>query len=1062
VKDGVENKLQQAQEKTQDTKAWEVILKSGMLKGIFMMALSIPLGGFGFIPLMGLSRTIKTSVKLSPFLYSRCRARIQVRRSSNHITTNNLGTSPETGTHLQPKQRSDLEAEKGNIDFDENIPTVATLPNINNNPAVNKRRELASKFTSIELEQKFEEWIGDLGQDERFSDYKERFKEIQQKYKELGVQKAEEETIQIIKNALGDSDNANYRFLNMFGVEFYDPNFILLGIKPGSRVKVRTNTLKQDIFESSMSTLDKMSELKQVFDTQEDLSLFAISDGQLIYIPVSSETNLADWLDKNHISIDSDILVLPISGISGPVNNVLQKITQTEGLIGAKLSNVERRLIETYWMLSNGKLYRDNPTLWSSNPNVPHYQLFRDELANILLKYNIIPSFSVKSLQAVIGNHFRDMLTYMRKDPSHDRFKATPSNPDLDKLYGKIKTEVVYKYGNYKDKQNTILFEIDRLFDFQYKIFGLESQNRFFRLASQTYNSWVSLLQKYGIASITGISNLGTFMGYTSTGVISTTLERLFTGQTIKPTLSNVRNYINEICSRSGLNSLEMNKLRRDLNIISEPYIKLIEAAEHSFPTIEVAIDKLRSTFPNSQKLDLISEIVKILGINNLPPATISTILFDDINYLLDNFLSHYARTTKSAPVEVRPQPWILNWIKYNVRECDENVFFGIGYRDNNLITKIKEEIIIKIDKWINSNPFDVRYVRFFNPEIGNMVSDVKNYIWYAFAIYTKNPKITFENIMGIVRGGVILHYAGNLNQEALKLIIRELDKAISNERDLFKINLYKNTISIIRSYMEIYAEFKKESDFKYSYRPTQQSLRNLFEKDQYIRAYLIVNLLSRDLGFDPLFFDSLDKELFDKSTSEMYAIHHKDRARSWSIYIRDLFITSNRYHRLYDSSHISLHDTNVLLEGMHKLIELGSDRIRSGNGNWEITESDISTVFTQIGGGTEYRLSDGRTVLEWWQHGSLTGKQVNTGKDFMDRLGTFNKRIKYLVDSGQDYEKLINNFYPKNAPDWISKCKIQMDTYEWMSNNRENQLHFYVHLEDIDLIRENWGFWIP
>jgi len=84
-------------------------------------------------------------------------------------------------------------------------------------------------------------------------------------------------------------------------------------------------------------------------------------------------------------------------------------------------------------------------------------------------------------------------------------------------------------------------------------------------------------------------------------------------------------------------------------------------------------------------------------------------------------------------------------------------------------------------------------------------------------------------------------------------------------------------------------------------------------------------------------------------------------------------------------------------------------------------------------------------------------GKKVKTKIDFTKRLSEFNKRMKSLVDSNLDYEKWMNEFYPKNAPDWISKGKIQMDSYQWMAK-RLKHLHYYVHLEDVDFLRNTWS----
>ncbi len=99
--------------------------------------------------------------------------------------------------------------------------------------------------------------------------------------------------------------------------------------------------------------------------------------------------------------------------------------------------------------------------------------------------------------------------------------------------------------------------------------------------------------------------------------------------------------------------------------------------------------------------------------------------------------------------------------------------------------------------------------------------------------------------------------------------------------------------------------------------------------------------------------------------------------------------------------------------------------------------------------------------MLEWWKYGSSIARKVHSSKMFSDRLKSFNERIEYLVDHNYDYEAWLNKFYSNNSPDWIAKGKIQMDQYQWMVDKLKH-LRYYVHLEDIDLVRELWGIWTP
>lgn len=91
----------------------------------------------------------------------------------------------------------------------------------------------------------------------------------------------------------------------MFGVEFYDPDFVLISNKDRA-----SRSLKQDIFKARMSTLDKVNEIKTYFGVSGDYKMFIISrNGELITIPVDSVTILSNWLDEYHYSADSKIYI---------------------------------------------------------------------------------------------------------------------------------------------------------------------------------------------------------------------------------------------------------------------------------------------------------------------------------------------------------------------------------------------------------------------------------------------------------------------------------------------------------------------------------------------------------------------------------------------------------------------------------------------------------------------------------------------------------------------------------------------------------------------------------
>ncbi|MBA7512392.1 hypothetical protein ES705_04397 [subsurface metagenome] len=724
------------------------------------------------------------------------------------------------------------------------------------------------------------------------------------------------------------------------------------------------------------------------------------------------------------------------------------------------------------WIRSEGQLYTDEDVRQSEfNLYLPHYRVFRQELVDYLCEQRVIRAKSVAALQEVTGRHVARLVDYMSLDPLNERYKSKPDFSDLSHIYGQIKAEVVRKYDI--ARQEEIMGMIDILFDLQYRIYGLDVENRFYKYASQTYYGWIGLLQHYDKDSFprVSLSALASYMGY-SHGLISEILSKLERGEIHRQYSNTIYSYIDKICEKCDLEGTLGTNLRRELELIAKSYLSLIKAVESEYDTIEVVIDGLRLRYPNNQKLDLIEDIVEILNIPNVDSSKISLLLFNDKDYLITQFLATYESNPK---IIERPLIQTLNWMKACVLDSDSSIFSDYIQLSDVLWQMITEKIQFTIDCWLKSNPYDISYFTpsssgfsiIYGQEVDEMTFDLLNYIWYAFALYTSNPKISFETIKDLVRAKtgfltlVTKEDRGRLiSAETLEATKTKLQEAVDQGTDSHKINVYQNTISAIGVYLDIINE--KREVFRTTLRPSQKRLRNLFSSDQYIRSYLIMNILSRDLGFDPLFFEDLDESLFDKNQATgMYQLHHKDRARSWSIYIRDLVLVNLRYHKLYDSAHISTNDVNILQVGIKMLQELGADRYKEGQGNWEITERDIQNVFRALGGGSEYRFLDGRTVLEWWTDGSSVAGKTQSQKPFTRRLAAFNERIKYLVDHDYDYEAWLNNFYSSNAPDWITKGKIQMDKYQWMANTLK-EVHYYVHLEDVDLVREIWSVWTP
>lgn len=367
-------------------------------------------------------------------------------------------------------------------------------------------------------------------------------------------------------------------------------------------------------------------------------------------------------------------------------------------------------------------------------------------------------------------------------------------------------------------------------------------------------------------------------------------------------------------------------------------------------------------------------------------------------------------------------------------------------------------------------SPSSMLYKRVYGSDIDNMKYNLLNTILYTMQLYTGNPKISLGVINELIQlrtgnSRKALVHAFMTDTEIGVKILEDIKDALQEAlnpasktyygTEEFKKTAYENTILAIDAYLSILAQ--KRSITNKILRPTQKSLKNMFKKDKRLRSYLLMNLVSRDLGFDPIFFDAIDESLI---LNGKYALHHIDLTRSWSIYIKDLLLTSKKYHvntypRTRGVHQVTTQDTKVALQALQDLIELGLNNYKKSVATTDlVTEKDIKSV---LGG---VKLDDGRTLLEWWKNGN--GKGVKPTISFNDRITQLNDRIEYLASNGQDYEKLVIKFYPKLGPKWISEGKGQLIMYQFIKNHpyAKNQLYDYIPVEDISFVEDKWGAW--
>lgn len=220
-----------------------------------------------------------------------------------------------------------------------------------------------------------------------------------------------------------------------------------------------------------------------------------------------------------------------------------------------------------------------------------------------------------------------------------------------------------------------------------------------------------------------------------------------------------------------------------------------------------------------------------------------------------------------------------------------------------------------------------------------------------------------------------------------------------------------------------------------------------------------------KQLGFDPLFFDPLNDAIFDGDVNTgLFARQHTDRTRSWSVYLRDLILTNNVYHRVYDGI-ITTPDQKILMLGFQALIEIGVLNYKNGESH-PISEQDIINVFTRLGGGAMYTLGDGRPVLGtaenpgWWDAGRPETR-VGADTSFDERLSYFNQRIEFLADNGPDVEAFLGEYYSTYGSTYYPEALAQIENYLWIAEHSQH-LHYLVHLEDIEDIASIFAVEFP
>ena len=138
----------------QDQKGfWGKMLKTDLLKGIFMIMPSLFFGSFSFFALSGLTKITTSTIKLSPVAYTAF-ASMQHRKRKD-ATIEFVGTEGANSVNNifvdSLKKPSDLDGVKAEIDkaVEGDIPSTSNYVSVNPDPRTKLKEDLANKFNEI-------------------------------------------------------------------------------------------------------------------------------------------------------------------------------------------------------------------------------------------------------------------------------------------------------------------------------------------------------------------------------------------------------------------------------------------------------------------------------------------------------------------------------------------------------------------------------------------------------------------------------------------------------------------------------------------------------------------------------------------------------------------------------------------------------------------------------------------------------------------------------------------------------------------------------------------------
>jgi len=693
----------------------------------------------------------------------------------------------------------------------------------------------------------------------------------------------------------------------------------------------------------------------------------------------------------------------------------------------------------------NGPLYEIAYWQGTGNPSpyTTHFEEFRNRLGEIAYRSGLIDDQTYiavsKLLRPENTNYFTGVLTNLKNGY---QFKVKESS--LLSMHARAQNKLINNYGKLTIKEYIQYSnEIDKLFNEQYSIYGFIVDNPFYFDGRLNAHKIGNILMNYGFIDNSEPSgDLYQFahpFGATKKSLtmsnyktvdfrFSIPSESTYTNlkQSLERAILNFAVQNAEITEETAENAIE------EVNSLVDGFIQLITDARAAR---EIFSDYSR----NDARVDLLMRIQfshpALRQITSM--QRFSELLFDDEIHMKRYFLY-------DGYLEKRPEHYKLHAITFNTQKWTTEDF-GNSITESEL-EDVKNKVENVIYKWMFSNPSQYtfpyitetpsRYGKIQSKSFLTLEYELMQSLTHAVLAHNDKVFLGFGKVLdelnmptpymdSLLHTGEQSATIRDLLRAKSTIVSYILDGSMTEQ----KLHFYDKALEKIDEY--IATRHLRLLDDKILSRTGYD--KTLWSDDKII-AYHVITLLCRDLGFDPLSFQPLNPQIFDANRGTgLFARHHPDILKKYSIYLQDLLLTDYSNHRVYDS-YIPLKDQKILVQIIQDLIK------NDGSGpNNEITAKDVVNAFLNNFGDS----TKAKYYLEnYWQSG-----------DFQKNLRDFNER-KNLIKSG-DYELFIQTKYGDAYFRFFSDAMNILNSLAELSDYRGYELSRVFSIADIYYLRQ-------